>query len=253
MNKIKSFEDILKEKDYKYTGKNEISKLDSACKEYISINGATWYSDFKSGLNVHLNNLFYSNQILKYSFDRWQIRKAHAENTPEAIEKVNREIQETLEYKGEMLLRNFREKQQNSFEVNNIYGILRKFYGIEELDKIEFAPHKNLVNKNNFEQMKNKTAEFSKKIMHMKEGKYSSENSINRMLGNLTPEGNYYGYGNHGNKPNDMEFLAQLYIKTASKLPIAYFNETSAVKFFEKETGINVSKPKTNTIYRFGM
>jgi hypothetical protein len=251
MDNIKSFEDILKEKDYKYSGKDEHSKLDAACKEYISINGPTWYSDFKLGLNSHLENLFESNKILKYSFNRWQIRQAENSNSPVTLEKINKETQKMLEYKGEMLLRNFREKNQHSFKINNIYNILRKVYNLDMQDEIELAPHKSFVNKNNFEEIKHKTADFGNKIMNIKEAKYGQESSINRILANLTPEGNWYG--NHRNTPNDMEFLSRLYIKTVSKLPIAHINETSAVEFFEKETGVNISKPKKNTTYKFGM
>jgi hypothetical protein len=242
----KSFEQILQEKDYKYKGKDELLKLDAACKEYLETNGAIWYLDFKQGLNLHLLTLFNNNIILKNSWMRSSPYGNSEDKIKENIEKQKLENAHKLEYKSSLELEKLREQKLNSFKLGNIYSVLRLHYNMNKEDKITLNVPINLVTKKNFEQMKEQTLALRSKTMDT--GNNWQNNQYTKFVNDLVP--GYIGY-RRGNITG-LKYLGNLYLQTASKLSIAYLDEKDAIYFFETNTGILLSKPKENKFYTFG-
>jgi hypothetical protein len=262
----KTFEQILQEHDYKYTGSENLVKLNDACNEYLAANGPIWYADFNIGLSAHLKKMFKDKKILTHSplarNPRWFSKPDVTEEEKERfLEDRAGKIESRLNYKGILELERLREYDFNTFKIDNIYSLLRRVYNLAEKDGLDLEFPKGLITNDNFEKVKEKAnALYDKRINVKKEW---SKAGFRRTLEEITPGemhlGDIYVSVPEYCKISDDSWsmvdsnllLGNIYLKLANKIPIAYQSEESAIKFFENEVGINLSKPKEHKIYSF--
>lgn len=249
----KTLQTLLKEKDYKVRGEQEKKKLSLACAEFIEQdNKAIWYYDLAGDIEKYVKELYDKKEIAKYSYDRkvWNSEMKHYREDLGLVDKTDEEITQIILKKNAedyckrssfTLLESLMKSNKEFFNIKNFYGILRENYHLNQEDKLELSLPTYLFTKENFDKYLNEGLKFENK-RYPKQRKNKFEHFIEEKneIDNFDIENNFLF---HGDKTYQ-EFFAREYLWTLSNLPIAYKDPKKAIEFFEKETGVNLSKPK---------
>lgn len=280
----KTLYSLLKEKDYQVRGDAERKKLQDACSEYMHQgNQALWYSDLSKGISEYIKELYLAEKIPKspetkrrhLNHIEWDV-KQHFETNPE--ETISREeFRKNLEnYHMDKFCINTAlselesSKMANStlFGIKDIYQTIRDYYKLSPKDKLEINSPTYLINKENFEEIRQKGIALNDKRMG-KTARNDSRAMLRMKYEYLDPFSSailpiYNSFTPEKQKKfeeenprwkfdiNPIGNLAREYLAIAGKLPIAYTDAKNAIDFFETDTGIVMSKPKEYKKMIFG-
>jgi hypothetical protein len=280
----KSLHDLLKEKDYQVRGDAERKKLQEACKEYMQENQqALWYSDLSKGISDYIKELYIAEKIPKSPETRrrhlnhinWDVKRYFEENPEAAISRE--EFRNNLEnyHRDKFCINTALSELESSQKINStlfgikdIYQTIREHYKLSKKDKVEINSPIYLINRDNFEEIRQKGIALNDKRMG-KAARNDSRAMLRMKYEYLDPFSSailpiYNSFTPERQKKfeeenprwrfdiNPLDNLAREYLAIASKLPIAYTDVKNAIDFFETDTGIIISKPKEYRKLVFG-
>jgi hypothetical protein len=280
----KTLYSLLKEKDYQVRGDAERRKLQDACNEYMHQgNQALWYSDLSKGISEYIRELYLADKIPKSPETRrrhlnhidWDVKRYFEENPEATISKEefrnNLENYDMDKFCINTALSELETSQKGNsalFGIKDIYQTIREHYKLSQKDKLEINSPIYLINKDNFEEIRQKgialndkrmgkTARNDSRAMLRIKYEYMDpfSSAILPIYNSFTPE--KQEEFEEGNPKwnfdiNPINNLAREYLSIASKLPIAYTDTKNAIDFFETDTGILMSKPKEYKKMVFG-
>jgi len=281
----KTLYSLLKEKDYQVRGEKERKKLQDACSEYMHQgNQALWYSDLSKGISEYIKELYLAEKIPKspetkrrhLNHIEWDV-KNYFERNPEATiskEKYRENLEnfsrnKFCQYAALSELESSRIANSTLFGIKDIYQTIRDYYKLSPKDKLEINSPTYLINRGNFEEIRQKGISLNDKRMGktarndsraMLRIKYENlhplDSAILPIYNNLTPEKQKEFWEKYSDENqwniNAINNLAREYLRIAGDLPIAYTDAKNAIDFFETDTGIIMSKPKEYKKMVFG-
>lgn len=154
------------------------------------------------------------------------------------------------------------QSKQKSFNIDNIYKMLRNKFNLSKNDSLEIKAPMYLVDEHGFSGLKEKGQELYKKRIQrrFKGNQFGEEEFAKSYMKPITHPASpelekkiQEGYKDLYCNATPEENLAKEYLKIAGNLPIAFsFGDLDkAIDFFENETGILVSKPKKDKKFVF--
>lgn len=254
----KTFEDILKKRNYEVE-RGEPKNLSAAIDEYLSQNGAAWLSDIRDSLRSYLDSQ-YTLADMPYNarrLSRWEQKDNLSDE--EISSRLEEKKSSYYRNKADISVANLRGLSEVGFKIDYIVPMLREKYCSSSEDNVEIRAD---VNESNFDAVKSKALGLNEKKLTLKDSfedkQYAKQTK--EKLDAIEIQGDAFDYNfripknvrGEGRTELNIALLANMYEKIATHVPIVFNDLQKGLEFFEKETGINVSKPKESTTYMFG-